>query len=142
MLSRNELIDEVEKQFRFSIRKMRQEINELFKNEITSNEFAILKFLAQSGPQIASSISKEFHVSASHITNVTDNLVKKQLISRERSLTDRRVVQIIITETGIDLVNRLEERKREFLHTRFNQLSDEELQQLITLFKRISAISE
>jgi DNA-binding MarR family transcriptional regulator len=138
MLSRNDLMVELEKQFRSHFKGMRQEVNELFKNEITSNEFAILKFLSKTGPQIASSISKEFAVSASHITNVTDILVKKDLIIRERSLTDRRVVQIILTETGRDLVNRLEARMREFLHSKFSQLSNEEIQQFILLFEKIS----
>ncbi len=138
MLSRNELMVELEKQIGLTFKQMSHEMKDLFKDEITRNEFFILKFLVETGPQIASAISKEFEVSASHITAVTDNLVKKGLISRQRSEQDRRIVQILVTDAGINLIKRMGEKKKEFLFSKFSSLSDEEIQSFILLFKKIT----
>ncbi|WP_169891071.1 MarR family winged helix-turn-helix transcriptional regulator [Litchfieldia alkalitelluris] len=137
MQSRDDLVHELEKQFRIAFRQLKSEINDLFKNEITSNEYAILRFLSHFGPQMASAISKEFNVSASHITAVTDSLYKQNLIKRERSETDRRIVHIIITDEGKDLVKRLEALKHNFLYSKFDSLSDEEIQTMIKIYKKI-----
>lgn len=101
---------ELERAFRTVFRTLRQEVNKLMGDEVTSNEFTVLKLIAD-GPKMASAISKELNVSASHITSVTDSLVRKGYMTRSRSENDRRVVELVLTGTGQELVEKLEEKK-------------------------------
>ncbi|WP_230130787.1 MarR family transcriptional regulator [Bacillus sp. CECT 9360] len=116
---------------------MRKEFNELFGTEINSNEFLVLKFIAVSGSQKASALSKELDVSASHITTVTDFLVKKDLLTRNRMENDRRVVNFELTDKGKEMIEDLEIKKTEYLARKFGKLTDEELTTFLELIKKI-----
>ncbi|CAH0347328.1 HTH-type transcriptional regulator MhqR [Bacillus sp. CECT 9360] len=127
----------LEKEFKSVFRSMRKEFNELFGTEINSNEFLVLKFIAVSGSQKASALSKELDVSASHITTVTDFLVKKDLLTRNRMENDRRVVNFELTDKGKEMIEDLEIKKTEYLARKFGKLTDEELTTFLELIKKI-----
>ncbi|PLR78477.1 MarR family transcriptional regulator [Bacillus sp. V3-13] len=118
---------------------MRQELNNTLGDEVNINEFIVLKTLySSSEPLKASSISKELKVSASHITTVTDSLVKKGFISRIRSEKDRRIVEMALTGAGELLVKALEEKKSDYLRSKFNSFSEQELDHFIRLFRKLN----
>ncbi|MCA1036974.1 MULTISPECIES: MarR family winged helix-turn-helix transcriptional regulator [Bacillus] len=127
---------ELERAFRTVFRTLRQEVNKLMGDEVTSNEFTVLKLIAD-GPKMASAISKELNVSASHITSVTDSLVRKGYMTRSRSENDRRVVELVLTGTGKELVEKLEEKKSAYLQAKFRSFTEEELDQLVKLFQKL-----
>ncbi|RUQ32854.1 MarR family transcriptional regulator [Peribacillus cavernae] len=127
----------LEKEFKNIFRNMRKEFNELFGSVINSNEFLVLKFIAVSGSQKASALSKELDVSASHITTVTDSLVKKGLITRNRVENDRRIVNLELTEKGKELINDLEQKKTEYMVAKFSKFTEEELSTLHELIKKL-----
>jgi DNA-binding MarR family transcriptional regulator len=127
----------LEKELKSVFRNMRKEFNELFGSVINSNEFLVLKFIALSGTQKASALSKELGVSASHITTVTDSLVKKDLLTRSRLENDRRVVNLELTAKGKDLINDLEQKKTEFMVAKFSRFSEDELSNLLVLIKKL-----
>ncbi|RFU61741.1 MarR family transcriptional regulator [Bacillus sp. V59.32b] len=127
----------LEKEFKSVFRSMRKEFTELFGTEINSNEFLVLKFIVVSGSQKASALSKELDVSASHITTVTDSLVKKDLLTRNRMENDRRVVNFELTDKGKEMIEDLEIKKTEYLARKFGKLTDEELTTFLELIKKI-----
>jgi DNA-binding MarR family transcriptional regulator len=136
MVVKQDQIFHLEKLLRTVFRKMRQEVNSILGSEVSSNEFSVLKILWLSGSQKASDISKELNVSASHITTVTDSLAKKEYITRTRSDRDRRVVELVLTDTGRNLVQTLEEKKSVYLQSKFDKFSEDELRLFITLFQK------
>ena len=77
MKKREELVQEMETLFRFVFRQLRQEINEVYNSELSTNEFMVLRMLVDSGRQRSTDLSKYLQVSASHITAVTDLLLSK-----------------------------------------------------------------
>ncbi|RBN39120.1 MarR family transcriptional regulator, partial [Priestia megaterium] len=68
MKKREELVQEMETLFRFVFRQLRQEINEVYNSELSTNEFMVLRMLVDSGRQRSTDLSKYLQVSASHIT--------------------------------------------------------------------------
>ncbi|WP_240338372.1 MarR family winged helix-turn-helix transcriptional regulator [Peribacillus alkalitolerans] len=130
-------IYQLEKLFRKVFRQMRFDLNELYGTQLNANEFSVLRFLLLNGNSPASSISKYLNVSASHITSVTDSLVKKGFIIRLRSDQDRRLVLISLTEEGKMKAGELEKKKSEFLRSKFDKFTEEELEQFIQLFRRL-----
>jgi DNA-binding MarR family transcriptional regulator len=113
-------------------------LNEVYGDEeVSSNEFLILKFLLQTSSKTVSEISKELDVSPSHITSVSDKLVQKGFVDRYRSHQDRRVVELSITNTGEDVVKKLIEKRKKYMTDKFGKLNDDELDQLILLIEKI-----
>ncbi|TYR79774.1 MarR family transcriptional regulator [Priestia megaterium] len=138
MRKRHELIHEMELLFRSVFRQLRQEINSVYDSELSTNEFMVLRMLTESGPQKSTDISKHLKVSASHITAVTDLLLSKGYVERKRSATDRRIVEIVLTEEGYYIFKEIEEKKQAYFFERFNDFTDEEIQIINTLFRKIN----
>jgi len=128
---------EMEALMRDVYKKTRHEMNQVYDNEMSRNEFFILKTLYELGPKKSSDLSKILNVSASHITAVTDSLIEKNWIERVRSVKDRRIVDIHLTEDGKSILEQYEKKKTDFLLEKFNDFSDEDIANFIILFKKL-----
>lgn len=80
--------------------------------DVTLPQFRALMVLAMRGPQRPADISAELKVAPSTGTRMCERLVRKGLVRRSRTPTDRRVVRLRLTEAGRDLVEGLVERRR------------------------------
>jgi DNA-binding MarR family transcriptional regulator len=83
--------------------------------EVTLPQFRALVVLRSRGPQRVVDISRELGVDPSAGTRLCDRLVRKGLVRRQRSTTDRRVVRVVLTPTGQSLVDQVTLRRREEL---------------------------
>lgn len=129
---------ELEMVFRQVYRKLKDKVQKSMRSHVSPNEFIVLKYLLE-GPMRASELSKKLQVSASHITTVTDSLVEKELIERSRSTQDRRVVDLMINDKGTALVRDLIKVKSDLFKETFKVFSQEEIQILINLFKKLDS---
>nr|WP_247739175.1 MarR family transcriptional regulator [Bacillus sp. 165] len=123
--------------FRQLFRMFQTEVNELFTKYMPYNEFVVLRVLKAKSPQMASQIAYEVDVTSSHITAVTDRLVKKGYMTRKRSDSDRRIVYLEITEQGREVAGKLEELRLQYYKEKFAHLSEEEMKIMITLCQSI-----
>jgi DNA-binding MarR family transcriptional regulator len=80
--------------------------------DITLPQFRTLVVLASRGPQRSVDISNELGVAASTGQRMCDRLVRKGLVRRARSTSDRRVVELRLSATGRDLVEKGISRRR------------------------------
>ncbi|MFG2058360.1 MarR family winged helix-turn-helix transcriptional regulator [Micromonospora sp. NPDC048930] len=83
--------------------------------EVTLPQFRALVVLATRGPQRAVDISAELQVAPSTGTRMCDRLIRKGLVRRSRSISDRRVVRLQLTPAGRALVQEVIQRRREEL---------------------------
>jgi DNA-binding MarR family transcriptional regulator len=83
--------------------------------DVTLPQYRALVVLASRGPQRVVDISTELGVTPSTGTRMCDRLVRKGLIRRYRSATDRRAVRLTLTPTGRSLVHEVTRRRREEL---------------------------
>jgi DNA-binding MarR family transcriptional regulator len=74
------------------------------------------------------------------MTGVIDRLVKMDLVKRTRSETDRRVVLVQVTPTGLELVKQIEEQMLHDAVTGFARLTDDELSAFEQLLRYILRI--
>ncbi|MGM0873868.1 MAG: MarR family winged helix-turn-helix transcriptional regulator [Bacillota bacterium] len=137
MKSRQEKMYEMEALMRHVYKKTRQEMNHVYDNEMSRNEFFILKTLYEQGSKKSSDLSKMLSVSASHITAVTDSLIEKKWIQRVRSVQDRRIVDIHLTEEGKVTLELFEKKKTDFLLEKFNDFTDQDIESFISLFNKL-----
>jgi DNA-binding MarR family transcriptional regulator len=134
---REALILDLSAGFRRLFRMFQNEVNELFTKYMPYNEFVVLRALKAKSPQMASQIAYEVEVTSSHITAVTDRLVKKEYVTRKRSDSDRRIVYLEITEKGREVAEKLEQVRLKYYKEKFSHLSEEEMKTMITLFQSI-----
>ncbi len=83
-----------------------------FDADVTLPQYRALVVLASRGPQRVVDISTELGVNPSTGTRMCDRLVRKRLIRRYRSTTDRREVRLTLTPTGRNLVEEVTRRRR------------------------------
>jgi DNA-binding MarR family transcriptional regulator len=74
---------------------------------ITGMQYATLKCLADGSAETSSDLCRLLHYDAGSMTRLVDRLEEKELIRRERSQDDRRVVSLRVTSAGRALLPRL-----------------------------------
>ncbi|MGC4375319.1 MarR family transcriptional regulator [Fictibacillus sp. Mic-4] len=134
---RSQLLSQLEKSFRNVFRTFRKDINELFSEYMPGNEFSVLQQLNMKSPQMASELAREMKVSSSHITAVTDRLIKKEMVTRKRDEVDRRIVRLEITEKGKETAKHMEELRSQYYIKKFEHLSNHEIKTMLELFNRL-----
>ena len=97
---------------------------------LTIRQFGVLESLYHLGPLRQGEISTKLLKSGGNITLVVDNLVKRNLVRRQRDSNDRRAVIVSLTENGRDLIAGLFPRHVASIVREFSILTQEEQDQL------------
>ena len=112
---------------------------ELFATEdITPQQFNILRILRGSHPQPLSTlqIRERMLDKMSDTSRIVDRLIAKGLLKKGTCKTDRRLVDVMITDKGKKLLERLDERQAE-LDKIVGNLTEEEAATLSKLLDKI-----
>jgi len=73
-------------------------------SDLTISQFGVLEALYHKGPLCQRDIATKILKSSGNITMVIDNLERRGLVRRERSLEDRRYITIYLAEAGQQLI--------------------------------------
>ena len=109
-------------------------------SNITAPQLVCLRTVIDLGPLTATRISRKMHISPSTVVGILDRLEDKQLIVRERSREDRRIVYIHATPAGIELAKHTPSPLQQTLSEALQQLSEQEQQQITTALERVVAL--
>lgn len=107
------------------------------KGGLTTAQFAVLETLYHKGDLTINELIKSILTTSGNITVVINNLEKEQLIERYPNPEDKRSFLISITEKGSKKVEEIFPEHLKDLEYNFEDLSVEEKQLLISLFKKI-----
>jgi DNA-binding MarR family transcriptional regulator len=83
--------------------------------DTTIAQYRALVVLASRGPQRMVDLAAALAVTPSTAGRMSDRLVRKGLIRRQRARADRRVVQVSITAAGRQVVDQATARRRELI---------------------------
>ncbi|MDB5262801.1 MAG: transcriptional regulator [Adhaeribacter sp.] len=112
---------------------------ELFKPYgITLPQFNLLRILRGQYPKPATVnlLIERMLDKTSNASRIVDKLVAKKLVSRTQCEHDRRTVDVLITETGLELLARIE-NEMENIHTGIRNLTLAEAETLNNLLDKI-----
>jgi DNA-binding MarR family transcriptional regulator len=98
--------------------------------DITVEQYHVLRLIRR-GIHSASELAEAKQISRPAISQAVDNMVGKGWITRTQSTTDRRCVQLELTESGNNLLNAIFQKNREWMMGKLETLSPEELANLI-----------
>jgi DNA-binding MarR family transcriptional regulator len=115
-------------------------VNRLFKEHgVTQALYNLLRIVRGAGGEgiACTELSQRLVTRVPDVTRLVDRLVKADLITRNPSETDRRVVLLIATSKGLDLLDRMEEPMLSHHHERMAHMTAEELKNLIALLTKL-----
>ena len=109
-------------------------------HNLTNAAYNVLRILRGAGPEglACGDIADRMINRDPDITRLVDRLEKKGLVARERQTDDRRVVKVVITRTGLNLLSELDEpvletHKQQLKHVGKKRLA--ELMQLLAVVR-------
>ena len=119
------------------------DFNELLKPyDISSEQFNVLRILRgqKDNPANMSIIQERMIAKNSNTTRLIDKLLAKKLVTRKVCLINRRKIEVLITEKGLELLEELDPKVVAHEKRFSSNLTDEELTQLITLLEKYRTI--
>lgn len=107
--------------------------------ELTAPQYNILRILrgAPEDGLPCSEVGDRLVSQDPDVTRLLDRLEKRGLVTRGRSLTDRRVVNARITSTGQDLVDQLDGPINKVHETQLGHMKKKRLRELIELLEKV-----
>lgn len=137
--SKEQLLEELKvllDNFFFNIK--RTAIQPRCEQPLAEGQFFLMFALWEHNACKVSDISNRLGLTAGAITAMADKLVEADLIQRQRSEDDRRVVWLSLTEQGREVIKKVQNSRFELVRQRFNGLSEEDLEQAVQVFTKLN----
>jgi DNA-binding MarR family transcriptional regulator len=97
----------------------------------TLPQLSVISILEKHGEQKVSELSFKMGLSNSTVSGILDRLEQKDIIKRERTKNDRRVVKISLTGKSQKFCNDFRKKKEEYLTQLLKKLSEQEIRDII-----------
>lgn len=106
---------------------------------VTPAQYNVLRILRGSHPRAltCSEVGDRLLDRTPDVTRLLDRLGRRGLTERARAEHDRRIVEVVITDKGLDLLRRMKPDVQVVQQRLMHHLSEEEQRQLSTLLERV-----
>lgn len=104
---------------------------------LTQPQFGVLEMLGHLGPMTIGDVGKRMLVTGGCVTVILDNLEKEELIERIRSIEDRRVIKVQLTDKGQSTFKTVFGKHAHRVAELASVLSEDEQVQLSTLLRKL-----
>jgi DNA-binding MarR family transcriptional regulator len=105
--------------------------------DLTHAQWVPLYRLMRSQSSTVAALARELQTDAGALTRAIDRLQAKGLVQRERSTTDRRVVQLVLTDAGRALAGQVPEVLSDVMNAHLAGFSATEWQSLVGMLQRM-----
>ena len=106
--------------------------------ELNMQEVRVVEFLGNEGPRMMREVAEHLTVAVNSVTNIVDNLEKKDLVRRQRSAEDRRVIRVELTAAGHEMARFLVEVNLKLFRGMLGALTEDEQEIFMVLFRKIA----
>lgn len=106
--------------------------------QLTGPQLTVVKLLEALGDLSLSELSERIRAQNSTVTGIIDRMEREELVARERSTEDRRVVKIRLTEKGRELARDIPVEPMEVFRNALLSLSKEEMRDLLKILLKVS----
>lgn len=104
---------------------------------LTNSQFAVLEALYHLGPLCQGALSGKLLTSTGNMTLVLDNLEKRGLVRRVRTLEDRRMVRIELTSKGAEVIEGIFPQHVRVIVEEMSALTADEQRELGRLLRKL-----
>lgn len=105
--------------------------------KLTKLQLEILSCLEENPHSPVGRLSKELGLSLSSLSQVIERLHDSELLVRERSDKDRRIVTLKLTKAGKRCTQDLRKKQRKAMQVLSEYFHTEDLKQMLTIHKRV-----
>jgi len=118
---------------------------QLFKQEcgisgVQAAQFRLLGMLRKEGSLSMTALGARLYISKPYMTSLVDALIKDGLVERKSDLKDRRVINITITQKGIDQLKNAKSLYEKSFKEIISGLSMQDLEELCISAEKVSSI--
>jgi len=106
---------------------------------LSKHDGTVIFILGQDGECTMSELAQKLRLTVSSATLIIDRLVERGLVSRRRSLEDRRVVRVALTVEGAAMYRVVADTILHLGRTMLMALDEREQDQLLSLYRKITA---
>lgn len=118
----------------------RRNFAELYKGKITLPQFLILGFLHNNGDSKMCGIAKFMSVSTAAMTGMVDRLERYGYVKREHEPQDRRIINVNLTQKGLELVRKINHERRHMIIDVFGRVSEQDRADYLRVLMKIKEI--
>ncbi len=106
---------------------------------ITSQQFNVLRILRGNYPEpySTSQVRDRMLDKMSDVSRIVDRLVKKDLVKRSVTKTDKRLVDVVISDSGLALLEQIDAPLEAFMQEIFGSFSDKDKDDFLRLLGKI-----
>lgn len=108
-----------------------------FPHNIGVSLILVLAELEQKGPRKQSELARQFGYTPGAMTNIATKLIKDGYAERKYDTKDRRIIRLMITEKGTQLLQEAQTKGRELRKELFSVLTDEEIEQFLLIHEKL-----
>ena len=108
------------------------------KYKLNLTEFSVLESLYYNGKQTIQQIVNSILLSGGSMTYIIDKLEQKDLLHRKACPDDRRATHVILTDNGMNLMNKILPTYQVLIDYMFGSLNNEEEEILVKLLNKVS----
>jgi MarR family transcriptional regulator, organic hydroperoxide resistance regulator len=105
---------------------------------LTGPQLTVVKMLEQIGDLSLSELSEKIRAQNSTVTGIIDRMEREELVVRERSKEDRRVVFIRLTPRGRELAREIPVEPMEIFRAALESLSAQEMRDLTRTMTKVA----
>lgn len=106
-------------------------------SDLSITEMHVIDNIGINRERTMSDTAKDLRITSGTLTTAIDNLIKKGYVVRERSLEDRRVVKIKLTDKGVAAFHSHEDFHKDLVISALQQLDSKEEELLIKVLTDI-----
>jgi MarR family transcriptional regulator, organic hydroperoxide resistance regulator len=106
--------------------------------DLTGPQLTVVKMLEQIGDLSLSELSERIRAQNSTVTGIIDRMERENLVTRERSKEDRRVVYIRLTAKGRRLAEEIPVEPMEIFRGALESLSAAEVRDLVKILGKVA----
>lgn len=137
----NEFADKLNNMMPVMIKEFsRRQAGEIYKGKITLPQFLILGFLYNNSNSKMCAIAKFMSVTTAAMTGMVDRLERSGYVKREPEPEDRRIIKVVLTSKGQELVNKINLRRREMIVDVFGKISGQDRMDYLRVLTKIKDI--
>ena len=126
--------------FMFTYNWFKEEQKNFFKPyDITSQQFNVLRILRGNypNPYTTSQVRDRMLDKMSDASRIVDRLVRKGLVVRSVTKSDKRLVDVVISRKGLELLDHIDEPLERFMEATFQNLTINEKNLFVDMLQKI-----
>src|SRR5687768_9656240 len=132
-------VDQVLEAILYLYTESRRITKELAKRaDLTGPQLTVVKLLEAFGDLSLSELSDKIRAQNSTVTGIIDRMERENLVIRERSKEDRRVVYIKLTPKGRELAREIPVEPMEVFKNALETLSGQEMKDLLRIMTKVA----